>query len=184
MKTKLEQKQAELIEHLKTVISDIVDKDYTDVTIKCLESEMAELEKEEENPRTKSLRLLDEWFTETPKEEIAKMIAYYDKMDFNGPTIEEYLSSFGNIHPSDSKQPGKSAEEILAAYIITPDSKREVVTSYQVIHFDDAIKAMKEHRTAGIREELIKFAKWFNKSEKPLIKSTINEYLSKHVDNN
>ena len=45
MKTKLEL-QAQLIKHLKSVISDIIDKNYTDVTIKCLESEIAELEKQ------------------------------------------------------------------------------------------------------------------------------------------
>lgn len=42
----------------------------------------------------KSLELLDKYLAETPSEEIQAKIEEYDKMEIEGPTLEEYLNSF------------------------------------------------------------------------------------------
>lgn len=42
----------------------------------------------------KSLELLDKYFNETPEEEIKKNLEYFDRLDFEGPTWNEYVGDF------------------------------------------------------------------------------------------
>lgn len=71
----------------------------------------------------------------------------------------------------------KTAEQIFEQKV------RKVLQSVLLHGYDlicaehDIIKANKEFHEAKLKEELIKFAKWFNSSGLPLISSTIDEYL-------
>lgn len=44
-----------------------------------------------ETPHEKSLRLLQKYFDETPREEIDAEIAKIEAMNIEGPTIDEYF---------------------------------------------------------------------------------------------
>ena len=57
----------------------------------------------------------------------------------------------------------KTPEEILQKYIIQPQSKRAVVSCYKLVHFDDAIEAMKSYA----REACVKFAKHITEKDSP-----------------
>jgi hypothetical protein len=46
---------------------------------------------EKETPHEKSLRLLQKYFDETPREEIDAELARIDAMHIEGPTIDEYF---------------------------------------------------------------------------------------------
>ena len=166
MKTKLEEKQKELIDHYKDYTTgDILSwsetyMDEWENEEHKLESEIAELEDDEfvklytEPSDKEKVLFLPQTGNRGELYEILWKHATNMKGDETMIPVDEIDSIIDDILAlSTSKQPNKSAEEILAAYIITPDSKREVVTSYQVIHFDDALKAMKEHREQGMPSE-------------------------------
>lgn len=44
----------------------------------------------------KSLSLLKQFLSETPKEEIEKILSNYDKLDIGGPTVDEYFCIIQN----------------------------------------------------------------------------------------
>jgi len=162
MKTKLEEKQKELIDHYKDYTTgDILSwsetyMDEWENEEHKLESEIAELEDDEfvklytEPSDKEKVLFLPQTGNRGELYEILWKHATNMKGDETMIPVDEIDSIIDDILAlSTSKQPNKSAEEILTAYI-TPDSKREVITSYQVIHFDDALKAMQEYCQQGM----------------------------------